>query len=320
MEFTNSVIIPTFNRRNLLARAVESVAVQTTPPAELIVVDDGSTDGTTSFLEAQTERLRLLGINLQILCQNNLGPAQARNRGLRCAKGNFISFLDSDDAWQPSYIATVTSLLHRYPTAGLAFCACAGVNSNGMIVNVRSFGFAHDSNQGILRQPFETLVRRMPLQTSCVTLRRKIIEEVGMFDSSFCVGEDWDLWFRIAKLSDFTFTTDALALNYSHAGNIKKFTSEALYSDARVVLKHLPDVTDVYSRKVFIDRLNRLILLLLEQTMREKTDPYRFRAVLKSGYAPRSLRFRAGFLVSCLPKRFGWAYANGLSWFGHLRR
>ena len=315
-----SVIIPTFNRRELLSRAIESVAAQSVRPAELIVIDDGSTDHTIHFLETQTERLKLLGVQIRVLSQENLGPSHARNRGLQSAQGDFISFLDSDDTWRPSYVATAIALLNYYPTAGLAFCACEGIGVDGKLAEVRDFGFAHDIKQGLLRKPFETLVRRMPFQTSCVTLRRQVVSEIGLFDPSFCVGEDWDLWFRISKRYDFAFTTDALAINYSHSGNIKKYTKEALYSDVRVTLKHISDVVDAASKKIFAARLNRLILLLLEQTMREGVDFREYRTALRSKYMSKSLRFYVGSLASRLPKRVGQAYAKGISWLGHLNR
>jgi hypothetical protein len=108
-----SIVLPTYQRRELVKRAVESVLAQTYCDFELIVVDDGSTDGTGEALEGVDERLRYRW-------QPNRGPAAARNAGLRLARGSIVAFLDSDNRWLPDHLAVVTGILARHPAAVLA--------------------------------------------------------------------------------------------------------------------------------------------------------------------------------------------------------
>ncbi|MEY2876335.1 MAG: hypothetical protein RLZZ373_3706, partial [Pseudomonadota bacterium] len=103
-----SIILPTFNRVDVIGRAVSSVLRQTFHDWELIVVDDGSTDGTRARLEGLDPRLRYIG-------QANQGVYVARNTGLQAARGRYVTFLDSDDEWLPHFLALTTAFLRAHP-------------------------------------------------------------------------------------------------------------------------------------------------------------------------------------------------------------
>ena len=112
MSLRISVIIPTYQRREYVARAVRSVLVQTFSDFELIVIDDGSTDGTDEALTGLDSRLRYQW-------QENGGPGAARNAGIALARGEIVAFLDSDNRWLPRHLAIVTDVLERHPEAVL---------------------------------------------------------------------------------------------------------------------------------------------------------------------------------------------------------
>lgn len=109
-----SVIIPTFNRLRFLEACITSVKVQTLQPHEIIVIDDGSTDGTDEWLKSQHP-------DVHVILQKNGGPGAARNRGASIASGDYLSFLDSDDLWFPWTLATFASLIERHGSPSLLF-------------------------------------------------------------------------------------------------------------------------------------------------------------------------------------------------------
>ena len=120
-----SVIIPTYNRRELVQRALASVAAQTRPIDEIIVVDDGSSDGTGEALKAQW------GDRIRYEFQPNAGVSAARNRGLSLARGHYITLLDSDDQWLPEKTRLQLDWLRAHPSFGLVLCDIERVDAQG---------------------------------------------------------------------------------------------------------------------------------------------------------------------------------------------
>ena len=113
---TYSVVIPTYNRSHYVVEAVESALAQTTGDLEVIVVDDGSQDGTVDALSPYMDRIRYL-------FQENRGMAAARNRGIDEARGEFVGLLDSDDRWEPELLADVREIFDNHPETGAVFLA-----------------------------------------------------------------------------------------------------------------------------------------------------------------------------------------------------
>ncbi len=178
-----SVIIPTYNRKNLLPRALQSVLNQSFTDFELIVVDDGSTDG-TSELADQFPKIRLLRSEL------NHGVSHARNRGVAASCAKWTAFLDSDDVWATRKLEQQIKWLDAHPHFKILQSNEIWIR-NGKRVNPPA---THKKFQGDL---FEAGLERCMITPSSVIMERSLFDETGGFDESFKACEDYDLWLRI---------------------------------------------------------------------------------------------------------------------------
>ena len=181
---TVSVIIPTFNRGWIIRDAIDSVHAQTYTSYELIVVDDGSTDRTPDILRSYGDRLRLIG-------QVNRGVSAARNRGIAASTGRLIAFLDSDDLWLPDKLAVQVAFFEHNRSALICQTEEVWIR-NGMRVNPKN---RHRKPSGLIFKPSLALCLVSP---SAVMVRRKLFDEVGLFDEALPACEDYDLWLRVS--------------------------------------------------------------------------------------------------------------------------
>ncbi len=180
-----TVIIPVYNRAQLVKRAVESVLTQTRPPERVIVVDDGSTDSPGDGLRefAGDDRLR-------IISQENQGVAAARNAGIEASDTDWLAFLDSDDWWLPDKLDRQVSWHSVYPDYLISQTDEIWIR-NGRRVNPKKY---HLKRQGDI---FSVSLERCLISPSAVLMNRCLIDEVGPFDPALLVCEDYDLWLRI---------------------------------------------------------------------------------------------------------------------------
>ncbi len=180
-----SVVIPTYNRADRVPRAVASVIEQSFEDKEILVVDDGSRDGTRQALEPFLGRIRLLRH------ESNLGVSAARNTGIRASSAPLVAFLDSDDRWMPAKLETQVRFFQEHPNAPA--CQTREIwMRNGRRVNPAR---KHLKPTGDIFEP--SLVRCL-VSPSAVMLRRTLLKEVGLFDEKLPVCEDYDLWLRIS--------------------------------------------------------------------------------------------------------------------------
>ena len=178
-----SVIIPTWNRANRLASALRSVYAQSLPAAEVIVVDDGSSDDTRGLVHSQFPDARYI-------YQPNRGVSSARNTGIQAATGDWIALLDSDDRWQPDKLAQQCEHLRTRP--GYKICHSDEIwIRNGRRVNPMKKHAKYGGH--IFRQCLPLCV----ISPSAVMIHRQLLNEVGLFDESLPACEDYDLWLRI---------------------------------------------------------------------------------------------------------------------------
>ena len=180
-----SVIIPTYNRARIIKEAVDSVLAQDFKDFELIVVDDGSTDNTSSVLAPY-------GDDIRIHFQENKGVSAARNRGIAEASGQFIAFLDSDDLWLPQKLTTQVEFFNQTPDALICQTEEVWIR-NGIRVNPKK---RHKKPSGMIFEPSLALCLVSP---SAVMIRRELLDSAGGFDETLPVCEDYDLWLRISS-------------------------------------------------------------------------------------------------------------------------
>jgi glycosyltransferase involved in cell wall biosynthesis len=187
-----SVVIPTYNRRDYVLDAIKSVLAQRDAEFELIVVDDGSGDGTLEALEMLLHRMARTGGSppIILIAAENRGPAAARNLGARFARSTLLAFLDSDDVWASDKLRAQIDFMNRHPE-------CAIVQTGeiwfreGRRVNP---GERHRKYAGDI---FIDSVRTCLISPSAVMMRSRIFSESGGFDEDFRAAEDYDLWLRI---------------------------------------------------------------------------------------------------------------------------
>lgn len=245
-----SVIITTYNRRQFVQEAIESVLSQDFSDHEIVVVDDGSTDGTR-------ERLRAWWRNITYCYQPNRGVSGARNHGLQIARGELISFLDSDDLWTPKKLARQAAVMERAPEISVTYTDEVWLR-NGVRVNPKN---KHRKYSGLI---FEKCLPLCIISPSSVMLRRKVFDTVGVFDETLPVCEDYDLWLRIAARFPILFINEKLILKRGgHEGQL----SQRYWGNDRYRVKALEKIIndaglDVRQKKLAAQELIRKSTIL----------------------------------------------------------
>lgn len=202
-----SVIIPTFNRADVVCAAIESVLQQTYQNIELIVVDDGSTDDTLHKLAVYGEKIR-------VLCQDNAGPSIARNRGVEASHGKILAFLDSDDLWLPTKIEQQVHVLKNVENS-IPCCLCNAIIHGNPSNKRTSFALSPLQtiyDKGIWLNVTSVLSTRFVLFTQAVTVRRSSFDKVGGFDESLWIMEDHDLALRLSLEGPWAYIKEPLVI------------------------------------------------------------------------------------------------------------
>jgi len=203
-----SIILPTYNRAELLGIALDSVASQTFRDYEIIVVDDGSTDGTADRIAARSEPIRYVW-------QENQGVAAARNHALALARADLVAFLDSDDVWLPRFLEATVGLLQRRPELALAYSDFVSVDAEGRPLR----GHRKTQHEGdVTAQLFASVF----IHTSCVVARRHVILEAGGFNGYLTPNEDYDMWLRLSQKYRFGLVHEPLCLRRTHRGSLSR--------------------------------------------------------------------------------------------------
>ena len=195
-----SVIIPTFNRKHTLQRAIDSVLAQTFKPFEIIIVDDGSKDGTKEWLLQNYP-------SVQYIHQPNNGVSSARNKGIQISQGSWIALLDSDDEWMPEKLEYQSRFLEANRDS--SFCHTNEIwIRNGVRVNQMK---KHKKYGGDIFKHCLDICRISP---SSSIIKKDVFEEVGAFDESLTVCEDYDLWLRVTAKFNILFLDEPLIKKY----------------------------------------------------------------------------------------------------------
>jgi len=285
-----SVVIPAWNCARYLRRALDSVLAQQYPHdrLEVVVVDDGSTDASPRIVAdyaARDPRVRLLQ-------QPNAGPAAARNRGIAAARGELIAFLDADDAWAPGKLAAQAALFAADPSLGLVHCGVRFVDADGEEVTgwVRQTRIA----RGDILLDF---VCDFFLITSAVMLPRRVLDEVGRFDTSLRVGEDNELFLRVlaryradcvdAPMLDRTIRADSLSREDFDldARNDLKILDDFLAMHPEFARRHRRRIAERYASYLYDYGYRLMDVGQARRARRVLLDSLRHRPTLAAGKA-----------------------------------
>jgi glycosyltransferase involved in cell wall biosynthesis len=202
-----TALIPTYNRQAHVLRAIDSVLAQTVPVDEIIVVDDGSTDGSAEAIRSR------YGSRVKLFCQENAGAASARNRGIREASGEWIALLDSDDVWLPMKIERQFEALAALGDEfGVCFTDCSYEGDPARVLSVfQETGFAQAPKFGSLEEPAKyVLGESEPFYTPSFLIRRSLFQKPDAFDIAMVVREDTDVFFRLSFKTKFCFVSEPL--------------------------------------------------------------------------------------------------------------
>jgi glycosyltransferase involved in cell wall biosynthesis len=201
-----AVIIPTYNRAELITKAIDSLLVQTQVPDEIIVVDDGSTDNTKYALQSY-------GAPVTVIAQANQERAVARNTGLQHATADLIAFLDADDQLLPESIEKRAALLQQQSTISVVY-------SDIYIIDLGGNRKRRYSDMYHIARPsgnvFATIARNNLMPIHAFMFRRQCIEKCGLFDTSAIPIEDYDFWLRMAAYYEFIYLNEVLGVYYFH--------------------------------------------------------------------------------------------------------
>ncbi|HYO61028.1 MAG TPA: glycosyltransferase [Actinomycetota bacterium] len=209
-----SVVIPAYNYADYLAPCVESVLAQTHAPADVVVVDDASTDATPEVVRAFGDRVTY------VRHAQNSGLSAARNTGIRHAGADWITFLDADDVMKPGNLEAKGRRIAEHPSARILFGNAEVIDSAG-----NPLGVARPRDGARLlpqRELLAMLLERNPFFASSAVVARECFEVAGGFDEELRHAEDWDMWLRIAATFDGFYEDEPLLQHRTHAASMMK--------------------------------------------------------------------------------------------------
>jgi glycosyltransferase involved in cell wall biosynthesis len=208
-----SSIIPAYNARRFIGRALESALGQNVPRSEILVVDDCSSDGTREVVEGYAAR------GVRLICRDARGgAAAARNTGLLAATGEYIAFLDADDEWLPGKMARQLDVISSRPRMTLVSCRATLIDENGVDTGDIYRGATPASGS----EGWRTLLAHPCVATPSVLARRSAIASAGAFNRWLPVAEDQDLWIRLALMGEIGYIPETLVRVHSTPNSLSK--------------------------------------------------------------------------------------------------
>jgi glycosyltransferase involved in cell wall biosynthesis len=256
-----SVILPVHNREDCLARAIDSVLAQSYRSFELLVVDDGSTDGTRRVIER-------FGSAITIIEQAHRGPYVARNNAARRAHGELLAFIDSDDAWLPHLLEREVALMER-PEVGLVFGDTIHVTaprSGAPRTGLTSFRVS-PPRRGHVAAHF-AWCNFVPTVTAL--LRKRCFEEAGGFAESSEISSDYVMWYRVASRHEVDYVDEPVAEYTVHPAGISNDLGRAIETRIELFSGELERTTNAESRAILRRLLFNLSMSLVLATVRGK--------------------------------------------------
>jgi len=283
-----SVIIPTYNRVSLLAETLDSVARQTFTDYEIIVVDDGSDDGTRDFIASRDQRI-------QYHWQENQGVSEARNHALRNVRSKFVAFLDSDDLWEPTFLERTVARLRENPDEALVFSNFYSIGKEGKkLRGHRKIPYGGNITAELFASTF--------IHTSSVVVRSRVVRDAGGFDGRLTHNEDYDLWLRLSLRHRFGLVPEPLCLRRCHYNSLsrKDCSAEILLRKAELLKRFYETgggkamISESLARK----RLSKLYYTAGKAYLRQR-QPYKACQLFRQSLKYSRARFKTWLWYFC---------------------
>ncbi len=255
-----SIIIPLYNKASYIEKAIQSVFAQTYTDWELIVIDDGSVDESALIVERLLFESRVksqdLGLNsgkARLVKQANAGVSTTRNRGVEMARGEYVCFLDADDWWDEHFLEEINKATETYPDAYIIGTNYWYVKNNRSRVSVKDMKTGYvDYINAYLHQM--QVGGGMPLWTGAVCVRKDAFKVTSGFQSHLRLGEDFDLWIRIAHDCKIAFVDKPLAF-YNQDVDVAKRATRHLHNPAVTELLQYDNYLQLYEHSASIQHL-----------------------------------------------------------------
>jgi len=312
-----SIIVPAYNSGEFISKVIDSALNQTYRNAEIVVVDDGSTDNTREILDPYIQNRQI-----RYFYHSNAGHGAARNRGIEHSRGEFICFLDHDDLMIPDSVESRLSAFEKYPGLEFVFTDCRKVFVNDIgeerVYRERDLheaGFLHtipdtcidEQGDGIYifnRELSSSLLLWCFIWIGAVMIRKGVFEKAGLFDESLRVSPDYDLWIRISFLSQIGFLDKCTAIYRTNSGSMSKNQVALLSENIKIREKYLKGASELEGsyRKKLKDLLGTMFFskgYLLMQSELHKESKHDFVNSIK--YSPLHFRSYVFLLLSLLP-------------------
>lgn len=263
-----SVVLPTYNREEKLRDSIQSVLEQTYKELELVVVDDGSTDGTQEMIHTiKDDRLRFIKLN------ENKGVSNARNEGVNQSESDWIAFQDSDDIWRPEKLERQIDYWEKHRDCSLIYSAYLYHGADG--INRKVPG---DMLQGELEGDiFPWLLERNSIGTPTVLVKKDAFLMCGGFDIDFRSLEDWDFTIRFSKKNRIAYLPEVLVDAGASEGGISSATGAYYESRCRMIGKYKQELLErgIFERAVedillrakgsdVLDKVERILTIFLQ--------------------------------------------------------
>lgn len=214
-----SVVIPLYNKRAHIERTLESVLSQSLEDFDVIVVDDGSTDGSAELLRERYPEQIANGL-IKVVPQANAGVSSARNTGVGEATGTVIAFIDADDTWEPHFLDEIASLRQRFPAARAYGTGYQYIVNEGGYVDPKVRFSKPTHNPRLLTDYFEIGARgALPFTMSSFCIEKGLFEELGGFPTGEAMGEDQDLFCKTAIATSIAYSPSVLSFYHHDAEN-----------------------------------------------------------------------------------------------------
>lgn len=240
-----SVVIPVYNGRDTIATAIQSVLDQSHPPLEIIVVDDGSTDGTSALVE------QTFGDRVTCITQENQGVSFARNHGAMRAAGSWLAFLDSDDVWLPNKLEEQVRAIRERPACAAILCEVYFVDADNNIIGQSS----RDADCSSRERYLNDVIKNPMLLPSTLLIRKDIFVANGKFDESLLTAEDLDFHLQLAAGSDL-YIVDKPLVRYLRSDRglsaLKRTYDDYVYVIERFVNNHPKLLTRRRAREALV--------------------------------------------------------------------